>query len=173
MDFHTVVDRLEGNRLIFEQLFSGLSREDAAWKPSAERWSFLEVLCHMVDIEREDFRVDLDIILNRPQDPWPSFSIMDWVTSRHYNEQDFNQKLEELDKERRESIQWLRALGDPDLEKRHSGNGFKREPMRAGDVMASWLAHDHFHFRQISLLYYDLLERPSENYKPQYSGFER
>lgn len=173
MDFQKIIDCLEGNWKVYEQLFNGFSDTDVKWKPEEDRWSLLEVLCHLVDIEREDFRVDLDIILFHPEDPWPDFSIMDWVTERQYNDQIFHEKLQEFDAERKRSVQWLRSLENPDLEKRHSGNGFKREPLRAGDVMASWLAHDYYHFRQISLLNFDLLNREAETYSPLYSGFEK
>lgn len=173
MDFHKTICHLEDNLEIWKRLFSSIDIEDVTWKPEEDRWSFLEILCHLVDIEREDFPVDLDIILFHPHDPWPSFSIMDWVTSRQYNQQNYEEKIEEFVKERFKSIQWLKSLEAPDLSKRHSGNGFKREPLCAGDVLSSWLAHDHFHYRQFSLLYFDLLESGKKSYSPLYSGFER
>ena len=44
--------------------------------------------------------------------------------------------------------------------------------MKLGDVLASWVAHDLFHLRQLALLQWDILQKRSEPYSPAYSGFE-
>jgi hypothetical protein len=38
------------------QLVSRVSDEQARWKPEADSWSILEVVNHLYDEEREDFR---------------------------------------------------------------------------------------------------------------------
>ena len=172
MDPKAAIDRLERNGRIFQDLLGGHSPEQARWKPDADRWSLLEVLGHLIDIEREDFRYDLEITLFRPGEPWPSFDIEAWVTERNYNGADLADSLEKLRAERDASIAWLAGLGAIDPDAVHSGNGFRREPMRAGDILASWLAHDLFHIRQIARLGWDLLNRDGAAYSPAYSGYE-
>ncbi|HRA68003.1 MAG TPA: DUF664 domain-containing protein, partial [Caldilinea sp.] len=41
-------------------LLAGVAPEEARLKPSAESWSILEVVCHLYDEEREDFREHLE-----------------------------------------------------------------------------------------------------------------
>lgn len=171
--FEDYTKTLSGNLAVYKQFLDGVSPDEAAWKPAPDRWSVLETLCHIIDIEVEDFRTDLNIILNRPESPWPRFDEMAWVTERKYNEQNFHEKIRQFAEERLKTVQWLKGLGNPDLDSLHSGNGTGGRRLSAGDIMVSWLAHDLFHFRQLSLLRFDLLNRESEDYSPKYSGFER
>jgi len=171
MNYMERVNQLKNNRLVFTKLLSGINREDAVWKPDPDRWSVLEIICHMIDIEIVDFRYDLDLILFHPEDPWPHFDEMEWVTSRKYNQRDFDQMVEQFSLERKKTIKWLIELDDPDLTALHSGNEFKGEKKSAGDILISWLAHDFFHIRQLVLLSYDILNKTSEPYSSSYSGF--
>lgn len=172
-EFTEYVDALSGSLCVFKHLLSQIETEEATWKPGPDRWSILETLCHIIDIEVEDFRTDLDIILFRPEDPWPGFDEMEWVTSRFYNEQSFPDKIDQFVHEREKSVHWLKGLEDPDLDSLHSGNGSGGKRKSAGDIMVSWIAHDLFHIRQLSLLRFDLLNRQGQRYSPSYSGFER
>ncbi|MCB0058173.1 MAG: DinB family protein, partial [Caldilineaceae bacterium] len=52
-------------------LVAGVPDEQARWKPDAESWSILEVVNHLLDEEREDFRVRIDYTLHRPGEKWP------------------------------------------------------------------------------------------------------
>ncbi len=60
-------------------------------KPSAELWSILEVVCHLYDEEREDFREHLDFILHRQNEEWHRIDTQGWVTQRKYNQQNFTE----------------------------------------------------------------------------------
>jgi len=165
-------NRLEGNLSVFRHLLSELSEEEAVWKPGRDRWSVLETLCHLIDIEVEDFRTDLKIVLFHPEEKWPSFDELGWVTERRYNEQDFAEKIVLFTEEREKSLRWLARLENPDLELRHKGEGGGELKLRAGDVLASWVGHDLYHIRQLALLRYDLMNRDEYKFSPQYSGFE-
>ena len=67
---------------MFAGLVSGLSLEQARWKPSLDKWSILEVVNHLYDEEREDFRQRLSLVLADPMQPWPPIDPRTWVTSR-------------------------------------------------------------------------------------------
>jgi len=45
-------------------LVRGVTPENVRWKPDPASWSILEVINHLWDEEREDFRVRLGIILD-------------------------------------------------------------------------------------------------------------
>jgi len=69
-------------------LLSGVAPKAARLKPSAESWSILEVVCHLDDEEREDFREHLDFILStslkaglhRQHEEWHRIDSDRWVT---------------------------------------------------------------------------------------------
>ena len=86
----------------------------ARWKPAPDSWSILEVVNHLYDEEREDFRVRLDTILYHPGRPWPPINSTGWVTERAYNQRDLSHYAEAFLKERRKSLAWLRGLETPD-----------------------------------------------------------
>jgi hypothetical protein len=167
-----VIEQLTRSRDVLALMLAGFRTEDAAWKPDPDRWSALEIVNHLADIENEDFQTDLYIIFYRPDDPWPSFDIIEWVTERRYNERNFPESVNRFLSERNESIKRLKSLKGLDQDAVHSGNGFRNTPLKVGDILASWIAHDLFHLRQIALLQWDLLRRRSEPYSPTYSGFE-
>ena len=98
MEFDFCLAQLSHNAAAVQQLVEGVSAEQARWKPDEASWSILEVLCHLYDEEREDFRVKLDLILHRPDTPWPPIDPAGWVTTRAYNERDLG----------------ITLLGDPD-----------------------------------------------------------
>lgn len=171
MEYLSAIDDLGRNKLSIVALSSNVSQERASWKPAPDRWSILEVINHVADIENEDFRTDFDLVLFRPQSPWPSFNIHEWLVERKYNERSIDESIHRFESEREKSLDWLEELNDPDLEKRHSGNGFAHSPMSAGDVLVSWIAHDLYHIRQLALLRWDMLNAFEQPFNPIYSGF--
>ncbi len=69
MDLDYSIDRLSKNRWAFESLVKGASPEQVRWKPSPDKWSMLEVINHLYDEEREDFRARLEPVLADPRRP--------------------------------------------------------------------------------------------------------
>ncbi len=150
------------------QLCAGVSEEQARWRPDAECWSLLEVINHLADLEREDFRTRLDYLLHRPGEPWPPIDPGVWVQERGYNQRDLTESLERFSAARRESLAWLRALGSPDLNRSETapwGGQF-----RAGDMLAAWVAHDLLHMRQLIELHYAWTQTQLQPYSVGYAG---
>src|SRR5204863_3064479 len=56
MEFSTLYQELQYSTEMIRALLSGVAPQAARLKPSAESWSILEVVCHLYDEEREDFR---------------------------------------------------------------------------------------------------------------------
>ncbi|MCK5157429.1 MAG: DinB family protein [Spirochaetales bacterium] len=171
MEFRNKVGQLDRDKQIIVDLVSGLTQEQAAWKPSPNRWSTLEALNHIIDIEVEDFRHDFYITLFTPEEEWPHFDELQWITSRSYNDRNIKESIKDFIYERDKSADWLVGLGNPDLFTSHSGKGFKGTPMRLGDIIVSWTAHDMFHIRQLALLQWDILNKWAQPYESKYSGF--
>jgi hypothetical protein len=167
MQFDILYQDLANGPQIITSLLAGVSQTEAQLKPDPESWSFLEVVCHLYDEEREDFRVRLDIILHRPKDPWPPIRPQEWVTIRKYNEQDLAEMLEKFKAERANSMEWLKVLSAPNWEAECQT---QFGSMQAGDMLSAWVAHDNLHTRQLVELRRGRILRITEPYRVQYAG---
>lgn len=167
MELDHVISRMAANASTFESLTRGLSAEQAVWKPAPDRWSILEVVNHLYDEEREDFRQRLELVLKDPSLVWPPIAPQEWVTTRAYGKRDLDESLSNFLSERQKSLAWLKSLRTPNLESRH-----ERETgsLRAGDLLASWLAHDYLHIRQLTRLQWQYLTFKASPFLTDYAG---
>lgn len=145
--FDHIVDSLEANISTFHALLSGLDTKLIKWRIDDDRWCLQEIVCHLLDEEREDFRLRCKITLEQPGEEPPRIDPEEWVTSRKYMEKDYANTLQLFLDERRDSVEWLRSLQDPNW-----SNGFKHRiygMMTASMFLTNWLGHDLLHIRQI------------------------
>lgn len=142
-----IIDQFQKNKCIFKDLFKDESEDLYLWKQSSEKWCLLEILCHLYDEEREDFKFRTKWVLERPNEIPPPFNPIDWVTERNYIGQNYNEMLDKLLKERDESINWLKSLGD--VSWNNSFEHPKLGTMTAKYFLNNWLSHDYLHIRQI------------------------
>jgi hypothetical protein len=159
MNHKHIYNELERNKQVFTSLLEGLSNEVYTWKQSDEKWSLLEIICHLCDEEREDFRFRLNHVLTNPDEPMPSINPPVWVKERNYAGQDYETKIAEFAAERDKSSAWLNTLGQANW-----SNAYKHPklgPLSAEMFLANWLAHDYLHIRQITKLKYDYLAAAS------------
>lgn len=161
------IAEMEKNATLITQIVDGVSNDEARWKPSRDKWSILEVINHLYDEEREDFRARLDIMLHRPDDPLPPWDPEGVVSERRYNERDLVESLSGFAHERQRSLQWLRGLVAPDWDKIYES---PRLTMRAGDMFASWVLHDVLHVRQLANLRVAHATRMLEPYDTAYAS---
>jgi hypothetical protein len=150
------VELLIRNREIFFNLLAGMPKEAVLWKPEPAKWCMLEVLCHLVDEEKEDFRARLKRTLEDPGIPYTPIDPESWVSEHKYIEQDCEKKLKEFLYERDKSVSWLQSLISPNWENTtvHHTEG----PLSAGKLLINWIAHDYFHIRQLIRLKYGYLK---------------
>ena len=99
MRFETLFLELVDSTNMINALLAGISDDEARVKPTAETWSILEVLCHLYDEEREDFRLRLRFILG-PRDEWHDIHPSAWVTERGYNTRSLREMKEKFFGER-------------------------------------------------------------------------
>lgn len=142
--------QLAVNGRAIAQLVEGVSAEQARWKPAADEWSILEVINHLYDEEQLDFRFRIGLLLQDPEQDWPPNDPNGWVTERRYNERDLAQSVANFISEREKSLQWLENLGEVEwsIGKKAPWGGI----LTAGDLFASWIAHDYLHIRQLNEL---------------------
>ena len=166
MNFDYCIEQLTVNATALAALTAGIDAEQARWKPSPETLSVLEVVNHLADEEREDFRPFAEWALGgpvkTPHDPDA------WIATRGYNQRDLAASVADFLQERERSLAWLRGLSSTDWQNPVAYT--YRPGFRAGDVLASWVAHDILHQRQLVELRYALAKAALSPFDIQYAG---
>jgi hypothetical protein len=158
-DPDVIIAGLESNRGVFEPLLAGRSPAQQRWRPAPEKWSLLEIVCHLYDEERDDFRTRVRHTLESSPGSPPSVDPDDWVQSRRYAERDYDTQVAAFLGERDVSVAWLRSLRAPDWDRAWQHPQLGRMTARA--FLANWLAHDALHQRQIVRYDYFYLKETS------------
>ncbi|MBS0000143.1 MAG: DinB family protein [Cyclobacteriaceae bacterium] len=148
MDPEYIIDQLEENQKSFKALLGNVSMDLINWKPGPEKWSLLEIVCHLYDEERDDFRTRVKSVLEHPRKQFPKFDTHRWVIDHEYSKQDYYHKLLSFLAEREESVNWLRSLEVPNWQNVHVHPTLGK--MSAELLLNNWLAHDYHHIRQIN-----------------------
>lgn len=164
----SLIDRLLVQADRIRVFVDGVGDEQMRWRPSPADWSILEVINHLYDEEREDFRVRLDYILHRPDESWPRIDPQGWVTSRSYNEREPAESVSHFLNERQRSLVWLAEL--PPIDPEQTAPAPWGEEIRAGDMAAAWVAHDLLHTRQLVELHWAWTQRAVAPYDSRYAG---
>ncbi len=154
-----IIAELSHNIKVFKSLLDDLPQEIFLWKQNPEKWCLLEIVCHLYDEEREDFRARVRNILDNPEMPLNSIDPVGWVTERNYIQRNYEEVLIKFLQERKLSIDWLNGLINPKWDNIHNHPKFGE--LSAKMILANWLAHDYLHFRQIIKLKYDYLHAVS------------
>lgn len=161
------IDLMRGNAQRIRLFATGISTEQARWKPESDFWSILEVINHLHSEETEDFRTRLDLLLHHPDQEWPPIDPQGWVAERAFNQRELKPSLEAFLAERKASLRWLDSLGQVDWGMVHvSSHG----SMRAGDLFASWVTHDQLHLRQLVELHRAYTALRAAPYEVDYAG---
>ena len=168
MNLEYCLAQLTSNAAAIEQMVAGLDSESAHWKPSDKDWSVVEVMCHLADEEREDFRIRFQFIISGASgDPPPNDSDKK-VTERRYNERDLASSLADYLNERQQSLEWLRGLTNIPFDNKNKWP--QGRSMSAGDMLVSWVAHDVLHIRQLTELKWGYQMQQFAPYDPAYAG---
>jgi hypothetical protein len=168
VDLDFFLARLAANADAIAALTLGISEAQAHWKPTLGEWSIVEVVNHLADEEREDFRTRLDFTLNRPDVDWPPIDPEGWVVERAYSARTLAESRDRFLAERRASLAWLEDQASAAWGSAH------QHPVlgsfTAADVLGAWLAHDSLHIRQLNELQWRLLAERVSRQATDYAG---
>jgi hypothetical protein len=167
MNDAVILRRLETLPGAVEALTAGLTDEEWRWRPPNGGWSVLEIVHHLLDEESLDFRTRLASVLEDPARVWATLDPERAVVERSYRSADPRAVVASLREERRRSLAWLRSLDGPDWDLRHERKG---HAVTAGDLLASWLAHDARHLGQLAKRLYELAARDAAPHSVVYAG---
>jgi len=162
-----IIKNLNHNAATLTALVEGATDDEYYFKPDENSWCMLEVLCHLIDEEVEDFRTRVRMVLESPSEPLPKINPAGWVKERNYMERDFKVMVKRFISERKISFDWLNSLKTPNWHNTHIHP--KLGPVTASYFLENWLAHDYLHIRQITRLRYQYLQKKSLN-TLQYAG---
>ncbi len=150
-----IIDQLEANASVLEDVLKSMPLEATTWRQQPEKWCALEIVCHLYDEERDDFRFRTRWVLEHPGEFPPTFNPLDWIEGHQYMAQDYSTMINKLVEERANSIKWLRALQQPKWN--NSYEHPKLGTVTARYFLTNWLAHDYLHLRQLIKLKFDYL----------------
>jgi hypothetical protein len=148
MDVDEARSRLSGGLEAIESMVAGIDDEEATFRPGPEEWSVMDVLDHLLFEETEDFRPRLRATLKESERSWPAAE--PHAASPHEvpcRARSARALVERLREERAVSLVWLATLDAADLGRSH---GAAHRKLRAGDLLASWVAHDLVRLRQLA-----------------------
>lgn len=154
------IQELNRNKDVIATLLKDVPKEVVLWKENINDWCLLEIICHLYDEERLDFRARCNQILSNPEEEMSSINPPSWVTEHKYIDQDYEKMIEDWLNERTLSIDWLIGLENPDWSRTYQHP--KLGPMSAGFMLSNWLAHDYLHIRQILKVKFNYLEHQKE-----------
>ncbi len=151
-----IIKELAKNKKVFKSIFENIDKQEYLWKPAPGKWCLLEILSHLYDEEKEDFRARMQHTFENPGEPMKPIDPVGWVLKRKYIEQDYKNALEKFLAERDKSVEWLSGLHDVKWDNVY-------HPVQLGKISAAmflsaWLAHDHLHIRQITRTKYQYLK---------------
>ncbi len=162
MNLDYCIKQMSDNPETIRQLIHDIPDDAARWKPDADTWSIIQVMAHLVYEERRDFRVRLDHILNHGQEKFKP------ITNEIGDPEGDLQTLFTIYLDEREaSIKWLKTLTDVDWSTEFTT---PYRTMSAGDMLASWVAHDILHIRQFVELKWAITTHALQPYEVGYAG---
>jgi hypothetical protein len=167
MNVEQLMGQMKQNARAIGALVEGCPAGRARWRPEPSSWSLLEVVNHLLDEEREDFHACLEVVLNRPEEGWPCIDPPGWVTTRGYNQRELGPSLGAFLAEREDSLRWLSDLNAVDWDTSYQA---PFGPIKAGDLLTAWAAHDLLHMRQLVEIRYAVLMEEAEPYGVPYAG---
>jgi carbonic anhydrase/acetyltransferase-like protein (isoleucine patch superfamily) len=125
--------------------------DEASWRKASnsDRWSALEVLCHLRDADRDVYVPRLERMLGETPLVVEDVDMTGWDAQRNYREQGLREVFDTWLTARRRLLARLTPLGRADWKRLafHS----RRGPFPLGEMVRDWVEHDLAHRRQIAL----------------------
>jgi hypothetical protein len=167
IDMHDIIRQLAANAEAIRALVQTVPEEQAQWKPGQDAWSLSEVMSHVYNEERVDFRPHIKGLLTEPSKPWSAY-YEPWLAENNHQ-----QALASFLLERAASIAWLKTLAVPDWDATTAirfGPSSDKMTLSVGELLVSWVDHDYLHVRQINELLHAWNAKQASPYSVDYAG---
>ena len=147
---HSAIDHLAATPDIYRALLTGISDQQAYWKPTPERFSIAELLEHLSHVEAHYFRHHADQILASANPEVLPYDQNAFYKLGTYSNRDAEESLAHWEEQRDDNVELLRGLEPGQLSRtgRHTEVGeFTLE-----NLLNEWALHDLGHIRQLAEL---------------------
>lgn len=168
MNSASLIQRMKRMPATLQAMISDVPESELKWRPADGGWSILEIICHLADEETDDFRPRIQITLQQDGTRWPSIDPRQAAIDRDYQSQAIESVIERFTGERQASLEWLQHLDKPDWNAEYDHPVFGI--VRAGDLLAAWVAHDALHIRQIAKRLYQMTQQDAAGFSTAYAG---
>ncbi|HKW14676.1 MAG TPA: DinB family protein [Candidatus Krumholzibacteria bacterium] len=163
-----MIGSLHASGRAIDALASGVAPAFAAAQPAPGKWSVNEVLGHLADEERHDFRMRIDYMLHRPGESWPAIDPERTVREAQFNKQSLEDLRSDFRHERAQSLAWLGGLHDANWDASYDHP--KMGGFTAASMLCAWAAHDLLHLRQIERILFQHLRAAAAPDRTDYAG---
>jgi hypothetical protein len=135
---------------ILRGLVSGLTEDEARWKPAPARWSVLEVLGHLAHVEAHGFRARVLKMLSEDNPQIANYDPDAWAAAGAYDSGSLEDAHDAFARERGASLALLESLSPEALAR--PGIHAELGAISIGALLHEWPFHDLGHLRQIAEL---------------------
>jgi hypothetical protein len=147
---HPALEHLAATPDIVRALLTGVSPEQACWKPTPDRFSIAELLEHLSHIEAHCFRNRFDETLASDNPEFEPYDQNAFYAQGTYSNRDAEDSLAHWEEQREDNLEFLHGLDSKVLSRpaRHTVLG----PFTLENLLNEWALHDLGHVRQLAEL---------------------
>lgn len=107
MQIAQIIQALDNNSKVFRALFNFNNTNLLTYKPEEHSWCYLEIVGHLIDEEKEDFKARVAHCLHHINQPLRPITPTKWPLERQYLDQNFQKQVDVFLKERENSVVWF------------------------------------------------------------------
>src|ERR1700691_64694 len=115
---HPALDQMAATPDIFRALLSGISDEQAYWKPTPDRFSIAELLEHLSHVEAHCFRIRFDETLAADNPEFEPYDQNAFYAQGTYSKRDAEDSLAHWEEQREDNLEFLHSLDPKALSRR-------------------------------------------------------
>lgn len=147
---HPALDHMASTPDVFRALLTGLSDEQAYWKPTPGRFSIAELLEHLSHVEAHCFRIRFDEILVTDNPEVEPYDQNAFYAEGTYSNREAEESLAHWEEQREDNLEFLHGLDAKVLSRtaRHTVLG----QFTLANLLNEWALHDLGHIRQLAEL---------------------
>jgi uncharacterized damage-inducible protein DinB len=147
---HPALDHMASTPDVFRALLTGLSDEQAYWKPTPGRFSIAELLEHLSHVEAHCFRIRFDEILATDNPEVEPYDQNAFYAEGTYSNREAEESLAHWEEQREDNLEFLHGLDAKVLSRtaRHTVLG----QFTLANLLNEWALHDLGHIRQLAEL---------------------